>query len=120
MRLFAALLGLGLASGVASAADAGGKFMITGEGAATCSVFNEVFNKGDSAGISKFAAWAHGYAAALNETLNGTYNVLGAKTLDEFIVDVALACQTDNTQPLHDAVRATLTAYYPDRIQVAP
>jgi len=120
MKSFAALLGLSLLAGTASAADANGKFLVVGEGAPTCSVFNEVFSKGDSAAIVKYAAWAHGYATALNETLNGTYDVLGGKSLDDFIVDIALACQTDATQSFHTATRATLTAYYPARTEVAP
>ncbi len=101
-------------------ADANGRYLIAGEGAAACADFNAAFNKGQSETTLRYASWANGYATALNETLDGAYNVLGAHTLDEFLVDVALACQANAGQPFHDAVRATLTAYYPQRATAAP
>jgi hypothetical protein len=120
MSIKTTLLGLTLLAGTATAADANGQFLIVGEGAPTCSAFNEIFSKGDSTGIAKYAAWAHGYTSALNESVNGTYDVLGGKSLDELMVDIALACQADPTQTVHAATRATLAAYYPNRTQTAP
>jgi uncharacterized membrane protein YqgA involved in biofilm formation len=120
VKLRSALLALFVCAGSAAAGDANGQFQIVGEGAQSCSVFNDAFNKADSATTVRFAAWAHGYAAALNESVNGTYDLLGAKSLDDFMVDIAMACQADNTQTFHNAVRATLTAYFPDRVQAAP
>ena len=91
-----------------------------GEGAQSCAVLNEAFGKGDSPVILRFAAWAHGYASAYNATLKDTYNVLGTKTLDDFLVDIVMTCQADNTQNVHDATNTVLRDLYPTRATSAP
>lgn len=100
----------------APAADADGRFMVKGGGAAACDVFVESQKSKNDQFIS-FAGWVEGYLTYLNQREASTFDVAPWQSTELILAAVAGRCRRDPSASFHQAVYQVTADMRASRLQ---
>jgi hypothetical protein len=116
MKLFAAVLSLGLACATAHAADKDGNFQILGAGALSCQKY---LDAGKQDRLYAETWWA-GYRTGVNRTTDDMWSAVGKKSVDDVNDMIEQQCKDNPDDLLAAAVQNVLDDLYKTRTKVGP
>lgn len=116
LALVLLLVGIPVAIGPATAADAEGNFSIRGAGTVTCAAY---LGATPEQRLHAESWWA-GYLTAMNRATGDTYDLLGGRDVDEATALLEDHCRDHPDQLFALAVHAMLEHYYQTRTTRQP
>lgn len=101
------------------ARDVNDEYAVFGSGGKTCKSFSLASNLGGRQ-YDIYESWLLGFFSAYNESTPSTYNILGARRLDQIIAWLEEYCQANPNEFFVSAAATLVARLYPTRQNLSP